>query len=126
MKIRIIKESKLPIQQSQTHKNLMDWWHEWRREEIMPIYKYGREAGSKTQRKRINYYKEIDFEFVQELPIDIDVPTLEKELDSYYTSLGLPHSHGKTFLLKRIACILGLKSNVGNWLCRSQYYKVQL
>ncbi len=92
----------------------------------MPIYKYGREAGSTTQRKRINYYKQIEFEFLDNLPKNLNVPTLETELDNYYTSLGLPHSHSKTFLLKRIACILGLKSKVGNWVCRSQYYKVQL
>ena len=105
----------------------MDWWHKWRREEIMPIYKYGREAGSKTQRKRINYYKEIEFEFLDNLPKDLDVPTLEIELDKYYTSLGSDfNTSSKRHLLKRIACILGLKSKVGNWVCRSQYYKVQL
>ena len=52
MKIKIIKESRIPVQQSQVHKNLMDWWHEWRREEVRVISVYGLESGSKTQRKR--------------------------------------------------------------------------
>ena len=127
MKIKIIKESRAPVQQSQVHKNLMDWWHEWRREEIRIIIVYGREY-SKTQRRRIGYYKQVEFEFLQKLPIDIDILTLEKELDSYYTSLGSGFdTSGKRYLLKRIACILGLKSAVGNWQCRSsQFYSVQL
>ena len=127
MKIRIIKESKLPIQQSDVYKNLWKWWHEWRREEVRIISVHGREAGSKTQRSRINYYKQIEFEFLDNLPINLDVPTLETKLDNYYTSLGSDFkTSSKRFLLKRIACILGLKSSVGNWVCRSQYYRVQL
>ena len=127
MKIKIIKESRAPVQQSQVHKNLMDWWHEWRREEIRIIAVYGR-GFSKTQRRRTNYYKQVEFEFLQKLPIDIDIPTLEKELDSYYTSLGSGFDTSSVrHLLKRIACILGLKSKVDNWQCRpSQPYRVQL
>ena len=127
MKIKIIKESRSSIQQSQVHKNLMNWWYEWRKEEIRIISVHGREAGSKTQRSRISNYKQIDFEFLQELPIDINIRKLEIELDNYYTSLGSDfNTSGKRHLLKRIACILGLKSKVGNWVCRSQFYRVQL
>ena len=82
MKIRIIKESRVPVQQSQVHKDLMDWWDRYRKSEIKII---GHNSGHKhkTQRKRINYYKEIDFEFLQKLPKDIDIDKLLKKMKEY-------------------------------------------
>ena len=114
MKIRIIKENKLPVQQSSTHKKLWEWWHEWRRVSQRVIAKYG--TGHKTQRQRMRYYKEVETEFLRKLPIDIDEPTLTKELDNYWHQVkSLNTFSDKAYIVVKIGCFMELKNKY--WDC---------